>query len=118
MVGSDKFLGGDQGRDQRRVHSAKHGQVPRGGEEAGGPGDGLEGRALVIAVTAIALPAADRQHELDAEFVRHARQREAIGPAAGPTLRHHRHGAPRGAIGTEQAELQPVAASHLGALAL
>src|SRR5439155_25889485 len=68
--------------------------------------------ALVVAVAAITLPAADRQHELDPGLVRHLRQRHAIGPVPRPALGHHRHGAARRTIGAEQAELQPVAAAH------
>jgi hypothetical protein len=39
------------------------------------------GLALVIGVADIALPASDRQHELDAGQVGHLRQSDAVGPA-------------------------------------
>ena len=93
MIGGDEFPGGDQWRDQRRMHRAEHDEPLCRGEEAGGPGDGLKGFALVVGHTAIPLPAADRQHELDAGLVRHLRQGDAIGPTTGPPLGHHRDGA-------------------------
>jgi hypothetical protein len=118
VVGGDEFLGGDEGRDQRRVHRAEHGQPLGIGGQPAGPGDGLEGGALVIGVAAIALPSADRQHELDAGGVRHPRQVQAIRPAAQPAFRHRRHRPAGRAVGAEQPELQPVATAHRGAFGL
>ncbi len=40
-----------------------------------GPGHGLQRRALIVGVAAIALPAADRQHEFDAGLVGQLRKR-------------------------------------------
>ncbi|WP_258402141.1 hypothetical protein, partial [Pseudomonas aeruginosa] len=53
------------------------------GEQTAGPGHGLERRTLIVGGTTIALPAADRQHELDPRPVGHLRQSDAIRPAAG-----------------------------------
>ena len=102
MVGGDELLGGDQGRDQRRVHGSEHDQPLGLGEQTAGPGHGLERGTLIVGRAAIALPAADRQHEFDACPVGHLREPHAIGPAAGPSLRHHRDRPTGGAVGAEQ----------------
>ena len=66
VVGGDELLGGDQGMKQRRVHGAEHGDALGRRQQAAGPGHGLERRAVKVGVAAVALPAADRQHEVDA----------------------------------------------------
>ena len=118
VVGGDELLGGDQGRDQRRVHGSEHNEPLGLGEQTAGPGHGLERRTLIVGGTAIALPAADRQHELDARPIGHLRQPHAVRPAARPALRHHRDRSAGGAVGAEQTQLQPVGAAHRGAPAL
>ena len=79
-------------------------------QQAGRPGNGLQRFALVVGVAAVALPAADRQHELDPHLVGQAREAQAVGPFAAPALRHHRHRAAGRAIRAEQPKLQRVAA--------
>src|ERR1700733_10623313 len=96
--------------DQRRMHRAKHRQALRRLQQAGGPGDGLQRFALIVGIAAIALPAADRQHELDARRIRHAGKAQAIVPVAAPALGNLGDGATGRTVGTEQAELQVVAA--------
>src|SRR5262249_32282936 len=61
---------------------------------------------------AVALPTPDRQHEVDAGFVRHLGQLLATVPVRRPPLRRPRHGTAVAAVGAEQAELQPVAVVH------
>ena len=112
VVGGDELLGGDQGMKQRRVHRAEHGDALGGGQEAAGPGHGFERRAVKVGVAAIALPAADRQHEVDAGLVRHARELQAIRPAGRPPLRHLGGRAARRAVGAEDADLQRVGVVH------
>jgi hypothetical protein len=62
------------------------------------------------------LSASDRQHELDASPVRHLRQPDTVEPTAGPAFGHLRDRAAGGAVGAEQAQFEPVGASHCGAL--
>ena len=70
--------------EQRRVHGAEAGDARGGGEQAGRPGDGLQRLAVQIGVAAVALPAPDRQHEVDAGVVAHLGERKAILPARRP----------------------------------
>jgi hypothetical protein len=44
------------------------------------------------------------------------REALTVGPARGPPLRHRRDRLAGGAVGAEQAQLEPVGAPHLGAL--
>ena len=94
------------------MHGAEAGNPPRRRQQRGRPGDGLEGCALVVGLAAIALPAPDRQHEIDAGLVGHTREPEIVGPGTRPSLRNLGDRAPRRAVGAEQAELEPVAAVH------
>ena len=71
MVGGDHLLRRNDRIEQRRMHGAEHGDALGRGEQAGRPGDGLERRALVVGVAAVALPAPDREQEIDAGLVRH-----------------------------------------------
>ena len=106
VVGGDHLLGRDDRMKQRRVHGAEHGDALGRRQQAAGPGDGFERRLLVVGVAAVALPAADRQHEIDAGLVRHLRQAQIVGPGSGPALRHLGHGAARRAVRAEQPDLQ------------
>ena len=72
----------------------------------------LERAAHVVGVAAVALPAANRQHEIDAVFVGELRQRKAILPAAGPALRHNSDGTAGRAVRAEEADLQFVIVVH------
>ena len=103
--------------EQRRVHGAEHGDALGRGQQAGRPGDGLQRLAVQIGVAAVALPAADRQHEVDAGLVGHAGEREAVRPARRPALRHLGGRAAGRAVGAEQAELQRVGVVHRQAVA-
>src|SRR5437867_1799943 len=55
-------------------------------QQARSPGDGLVGCALVIGITAVAFPAANRQQEVDAGLVGHLSQPNVVFPAPGPAL--------------------------------
>ena len=112
MIGGDEFLGRDQRMEERRMHRAEHGHAPRLGEEARGPAHGLERRALIVGVAAIALPAPDRQHEIDAGLVGHLREPHIVAPASRPALGNQGDGPSGGAIGAEQPELQAVRIMH------
>src|SRR6478672_5078117 len=87
VVGGHEFLRRDQRVEQGRVHRAEYGHALRRREEADRPGDGLQRAAVKIRVAAVALPPADRQHEVDARLVRHAREAQAVRPTRGPTFR-------------------------------
>ena len=117
VVGGDALLGGDDRMEQRRVHGAEHGDALGLGEQPGGPGHRLQRLAVQIGVAAVALPAADRQHEVDAGGVRHAGEREAVRPARRPALRHLGGRAAGRAVGAEQADLERVGVVHRQAVA-
>ena len=74
VVGGDHLLGRDDRMEQRRVHGAEHGDALGRRQQPAGPGHGFERRVLIAGLAAIALPAADRQHEVDAGLVGHAHQ--------------------------------------------
>ena len=112
------LLGGDDRMKQRRVNGAEAGDARGGGEQPGRPGDGLKRFAVQVGIAAVALPAADRQHEVDAGLVAHLGEREAILPARRPALRHLGGGAARRAVGAEQPELEGVGVVHVEAVAL
>ena len=112
VIGGDHLLRRHHRIEDQRMHGAEHGDAPGAAEEASGPGDGFQRRALIVGVAAIPLPAADRQHEVDTGLVRHLRQALAVRPAARPTLRHQGHGAAGRAVGAEQADLQLVVGVH------
>ena len=117
LVGGDELLGRDDRMEQRRVHGAEHDQPLGRGQQPGRPGDGLQRRAHVVGVAAVALPAPDRQHELDAGLVGHAGEREVVLPVAGPALRHHGDRAAGRAVRAEQADLERVVGVHRHAVA-
>src|SRR5579862_512518 len=94
------------------MHGAEHDQPPGGSEEPRRPGHGLERRALVIGVAAIALPAPDRQHEFEARRIGHPRQPQAIGPAAAPAFGDLGDGAAGGAVGAEEPEFEAIMAAE------
>jgi hypothetical protein len=98
VIGSHELFGGDERIEQRRVHGAEHGEVCGRCEQAGRPGHAFEARSVKIGVPPVALPARDRQHEVDAGFVRHAGKPQAVRPARRPSFRHGRRGAARGAV--------------------
>jgi hypothetical protein len=112
VIRGDEFLGRDQRMKQWRVNGAEHRHALGGGEEANRPGDGFERTAVKIGVAAIALPARDRQHEIEAGFVGKLRQRQTIGPACRPPLRNFGRRAAGRAIGAEQSDLERIAIVH------
>ena len=112
VVGGDHFLRRHHRIEDRRMHGTEHSDVLGGAEQPGRPGDRFQRRALIISVAAVALPAPDRQEEIDAGVVRHDRELLVVGPAARPALGHQRHGAAGRAIGAEQADLQFIIAVH------
>ena len=118
MVGGDHLLGRHDRIEQRRMHGAEHGDALARGQQAGRPGDRLERRALVVGVAAVALPASDRQHEVDAGLVRHAHELEIVRPASRPALRHQRHGAAGRTVCAEQPDLELVGVVHRPAVGL
>ena len=117
VVGGDELLGGDQRMEQRRMHGAEHGDPLVARQQAGRPGDGFERGAMEIGVAAVAFPAADRQHEIDAGVVRHTGEPQAIGPARRPALRHLGGGAAGRAVRAEEPDLERIGIVHGDALA-
>src|SRR5262249_41882191 len=87
VVDGYKLLCGDQWVEQRRMHCAKDNEAFGSRKQTGSPGDGLERCAMKIGFPPVALPAADRQHEIDPGLLGHARESEAIGPVCRPTFR-------------------------------
>ena len=76
VVGGDHLLGRDDRMKQRRMHRAEHGDALGRLQQPAGPGHGFERRLLIAGVAAVALPAADRQQEVDAGLVGHFAQAE------------------------------------------
>ena len=87
LVGGDHLLGCDDRVEQRRVDRAKHRDTFCCCKQACRPRNRLERGAVEIALAAVALPASDREHEVDAGIVCHLAELQAIGPARGPTFR-------------------------------
>jgi hypothetical protein len=112
MVCGDELLGSDQRMKQRRMHGAKYGDVLGRAEEPNGPGDGLESRAVKIRFAPVALPAADRQHEVDSGLVSHAGKAQAVRPARRPPLRHFGGRTSRRAVCPKNSDLERVAVVH------
>src|SRR5215467_15251638 len=100
------------------MHGAEHGHAARGGEQAGGPGDGLETGAMEVSLPTIALPAADREQEVDTALVGDAGHRQAVGPARGPAIGHRRCGPRAREVRAEQPDLEGVGVVHRLALLL
>src|SRR5215467_11895555 len=94
------------------MHGAEHGHAARGGEQPGGPDDGLETRAVEVGLPAVALPAADREQEVDTALVGDAGHRQAVGPACGPAIGHRRCGPRAREVRAEQPDLEGVGVVH------
>src|SRR5258707_12437773 len=86
MIGGDELLGGDQRIEQWRMDSAEHRDTPGRGKEPARPRHGLESRALIIGIAAMAFPARDRQQKIDAPLAGHAGEAHIVGPASGPAF--------------------------------
>ena len=73
VIGRDHLLRGDDRMEQRRMHGAEHGDAP---VEASRPEPRSPSRASRPGsrFAAVALPAADRQQEVDPGLVRHPRE--------------------------------------------
>jgi len=112
MVGGDEFLGRYQRMKQRGVDRAENGHALSGAEKSDSPSDCFERTPVKIRATAVALPARDRQHEIETSIVGQLRQRETVGPACRPALRDFGGRAARRAIGAEQSDLERVAIVH------
>ncbi len=112
MVGCDHLLGGDHRIEQRRVHGPEHRQALSQRQQAGGPGDRLERLALVVGVAAVAFPAPDRKHEIEAGLIGQLGKLQVVRPASRPPLGNERDRASRGAIRPEQADLELVIVVH------
>jgi hypothetical protein len=73
VIGGDHLLGGDHRIKDRGVHGTEYSDALGKREQPGCPGDRFERRALIIGLTAITLPSADRQQKVDAGLVGHQR---------------------------------------------
>src|SRR5215472_12829407 len=117
VIRRDELLGGDERIEQWCVDRAEHRDALGRGEQAGGPGHGLERASVKISFAAVTLPTRDRQHEIDTRRLRHAREPQAVRPARGPAFRYARRRSARRAVGAEQADLEMVGSMHRDALA-
>src|SRR5262249_5654293 len=102
--------------EQRRMDRTEYGDAPGRGQEAGRPGLRFEGRAVEIGITAVALPAAYRQDEIDASPIGHPREAQAVRPTCGPAFRRSGGRAARGTVGPEHPDLERVRVVHAQAL--
>ena len=101
MISGDELLGSDQRMKQRRMNGAEHSHVLGRAQEPDRPGDRLKRAAVKIGIAAIALPARDRQHEIEPSLVTELCQLKTIRPARRPAFRHLGGRASRRAIGAE-----------------
>src|SRR3546814_6379117 len=94
------------------MHGRNDADVPGDGQQAGGPCHRLENPAVEVRLPSEAKPARDRQHEIDARFIKHSGQAQIIFPATGPAIRVLRNRQPARAIGSEGAELEGITLVH------
>src|SRR3546814_4598897 len=90
------------------MHGRNDADVPGDGQQAGGPCHRLENPAVEVRLPSEAKPARDRQHEIDARFIKHSGQAQIIFPATRPAIRVLRNRQPARAIGSEGAELEGI----------
>jgi hypothetical protein len=83
---------------------AKDGDVLGRGQQARGPGHRFQHAAVKIGLAAIADPAGDRQHEVDARLIQHLGQFQVVVPAVHPAFGRLRRGHARGAVGGKGAK--------------
>jgi hypothetical protein len=76
------------------------------GQDARRPGQRLEAAAVMVVNAAVALPAAERQQEIEPRRIRHLRGGEVLFPRAFPPLRHPRRRQTAGTVHAEQPEFQ------------
>ena len=106
QIGGRQLFGGNDGMDQRRVDRREHADALGIGKQARRPDRRLQNRAVEIGFAAIAFPASDRQHEIDARFVGHLRQLQVVFPTAAPAFRHFGGRTSRRTIRGKKAELE------------
>jgi hypothetical protein len=87
VIGRHHLLGGENRIDERDVKRAERRNVLRRGEQPARPGERLESGALGIALALIAMPAADRQQELEARLVGKLCGLDVIIPGGVPPFR-------------------------------
>jgi hypothetical protein len=75
MVSGDESFGRNQRMKQRGVDRAENSHFLRGAEKSDGPGNRFEPAAVKVRITPIAVPAGDRQHEIETSVVGEPRQR-------------------------------------------
>ena len=86
MVGGDDLLGGEQGIDEANMQGAANRDVLCQSQQAGGPCQGLEGRAFRVRVSFVSLPSSDRQNEFEARRFRVEGRPNIVGPGGVPPL--------------------------------
>ena len=69
VIGRHELLRRHNRMHERRMHGSKHRDAFRRRQQTGGPSHRLVSRALIIGVAAIALPATDRQQEVQSRLV-------------------------------------------------
>src|SRR5262245_13202173 len=102
------LLGGKDRIDESDVERAEGRDLLRRGEQTAGPGDRLEGRALGIARSLVAVPATDRQQELKPRLVGKLGGGDIIVPRRVPALGRLGQAQSTLAVHAEQTELELV----------
>ena len=108
VIGGHHLLGGKDRIDERDVERAERRDLLRRGEQPARPRQRLEGRALGVALALVAVPAADRQQELEAGLVGELRRLDVVVPGRVPALGRLGQAQPALAVHPEQAELELV----------
>ena len=108
MVGRDHLLGRENGIDEGDVDRAEGSYALGRGQQAAGPGQGLEGRALRVGLAPVAMPATDRQEKFETRLVGHFRGREIILPRGVPALGRLRQAQAARAVHAKKPELEGV----------
>ena len=112
VVGGGGHLGHGEGVDQRGVHGGEDRAVAGDGAHGGGPGQALEGAVVEVGLAAIALPAADRQQDLEPGRVGHAGQFGVVLPVHRPGAVGRGDGRAVRAVEGHHAELDAVGAEQ------
>ena len=108
VVGGHHLLGGEGRIDEGDVQRAEGRDLPRRGEQPGGPHQRLEGRALGVALALVSVPAADRQQELEPGVVGELRRLDVVVPGGVPALGRLGQAQAALAVHAEQPELELV----------
>ena len=112
LVDRCDLLGDDDGVVRRRVDGGEDRDVARVGEQARRPGHGLQHRAVEVRVAAVADPARDRQHEVDARLVEHLGEADVVLERVDPALGHFGDRHAGGAVRGEGAEQEAAFGEH------